>query len=293
MRCHRAIGALLALALALTACSRPRPIEARPALFVVRDADTEVWLLGTIHLLPGNIDWQTPAVNAAVARADMLVTEIPDAELQNGAATFERMAYAKGLPPALARIDPGHRAALLRAIDAAELTLAEAVRLKTWALATRIGSAAAQQDGASRDHGPEAVLAARFRRAHKPQRAFESLAGQLALFDGLAEADQRVLLRSAIDSPTDGARSYRATLAAWLAGDTARLAAGTAPDFAPGSTLRKTLIDDRNRRWTAWIARRMAQPGRVLVAVGAGHLVGTRSVIDLLRARGLRVTRVE
>ena len=42
-----------------------------------------------------------------------------------------------------------------------------------------------------------------------------------------------------------------------------------------------------------WIEQRMAQPGAIMVAVGAGHLAGRDSVIDLLKRDGYRVRRLQ
>ena len=48
----------------------------------------------------------------------------------------------------------------------------------------------------------------------------------------------------------------------------------------------------RNARWADWVAARMAQPGTVFVAVGAGHLAGKGSVQTLLAEKGLKAERV-
>lgn len=56
---------------------------------------------------------------------------------------------------------------------------------------------------------------------------------------------------------------------------------------------RKAILTDRNRRWSAWVKRRMDRPGTLLVAVGAGHLIGPEGVPALLEADGLTVTRVQ
>ena len=42
-----------------------------------------------------------------------------------------------------------------------------------------------------------------------------------------------------------------------------------------------------------WIEQRMAQPGSVLIAVGAGHLAGPYSVLELLKRDGYKVRRIE
>lgn len=284
---------LIALALASSACSRPRPVQARPALFLVADADTQIWLFGTVHVLPDNVRWESPAIDQAINQADALVTEIPDAQLRHGAATFDAIATAGNLPPALSRVPDKQRQALLAAIDSAGLTAAQADRLKTWALATIIASASARAAGASRDAGLETRLAGRFQSRGKPQRAFESLEGQLALFDQLSEADQRALLTATLADIGNPARGYRATLDAWASGDTNRIAASVNPLFGDRPMLEEKLLTGRNRRWAAWIAGRMRQPGTLFVAVGAGHLAGPKSVIAMLRARGLAVQRVQ
>jgi uncharacterized protein YbaP (TraB family) len=57
--------------------------------------------------------------------------------------------------------------------------------------------------------------------------------------------------------------------------------------------LRDVLIRKRNIAWADWLAKRLEQPGQLLVAVGAGHLAGPDSVQKQLAKRGIKVTRVE
>lgn len=283
----RHAATLLACAL-LAGCDRPRDIAARPALWRVADDDSTVWLLGTIHVLPREVNWRTPAVERAIAQSDSLLLEIAPPDAARAVALFGAAAAARGLPPILDRVAPARRAALSRAIDAAGGTPAAYDRLKSWAAAVTLTSAVDRARGHIRARGVEAVLADAF--TGKPVNGFETLAGQFALFDSLPEAAQRVLLDQAIDN-TLNVRS--ATFDAWAKGDTAALAATLAPGFAAAPVLEQRLVTRRNARWSRWIARRMDAPGRVLVAVGAGHLVGARSVVAMLCARGLRVTRVQ
>ena len=51
--------------------------------------------------------------------------------------------------------------------------------------------------------------------------------------------------------------------------------------------------EERNARWAEWIGKRMARPGTVFLAVGAGHLGGPQSVQDKLAALGLKARRVD
>ena len=67
-----AFGAFVA-----TACAAPaaeiRP--ASPALWKVADADTTIYLFGTIHLLPSGTKWRSPLFDQAASSADTLIVE--------------------------------------------------------------------------------------------------------------------------------------------------------------------------------------------------------------------------
>lgn len=285
----RSLGLLLVLIL-IAACDHAAPVEARPALWRVADGDTTVWLLGTVHELPPRVRWRTPAIERAIADADTLVTEIPGAADHEALATrFAELARSPGLPPLAARLPPEERPALARAMAAGGLDRADLDPLESWAAATVLASAQARAAGATQARGIEPQLDRMFRDAGKTRLALESFEGQLAIFDTLPEDQQRLLLRRTLSAPN----SYGEELAAWRSGNVEGLAEGLARSFAAAPALERALVTDRNARWSAWIARRMRRPGRVLVAVGAGHLAGARSVVAMLRARGLRVERVE
>lgn len=276
----------LSAALLLAACG-PRTIAARPPLWLVRDGDTEIRLLGTIHALPPGVRWQTPEVTRAIDSADLLVTEIPAADPERAAATFRHFAVAPGLPRLAARLPPALRPALGRAAAASGVPAETLDGMRSWAAAVTISAGPMHASGASPEFGVEAELARRF--AGRQRTAFETQGGQLALFGALPEPAQRLMLARAVRD-RDG---YAATQAAWLRGDTRGLAASLEPGLRDAPILRQVLVTRRNARWAGWIARRMDKPGRVLVAVGAGHLAGPDSVVAMLAARGLRVVRVQ
>ncbi len=287
MRLRLITPLLIAALIALPGCSRSRPAQARPALFVVRDADTTIWLLGTIHALPGDVAWETPAIRRAIDSADLLVTEIPPPDPVAISAQFAALAQHQGLPPIAARIPVALRPALARAIVDAGESAPSLDRQESWAAALTLENGHARAAGADPANGVERVLARRF--AGRPQRAFETAGSQLALFDGLAEPDQRRLLALAITDRT----GYARTLAAWSTGDLAAMARSNDRLFTGAPAMQVALLTGRNARWSRWIAGRMRAPGKLLVAVGAGHLVGRQSVVAMLRRSGLMVRRIQ
>ena len=81
-------------------------------------------------------------------------------------------------------------------------------------------------------------------------------------------------------------------VADWARGDPDALARLMNDDLKASPEVAQVLLYRRNARWADWIKARMARPGTVFVAVGAGHLSGKGSVIDDLAAKGVRVERV-
>lgn len=274
--------ALLAggVGLAVAACARGA--AATPALWRAEGAG-RVWLFGAMHALPDD-DWVSAPLEAAIADADELVLEVADTA--DPAAAFAARTMRPDLPPLAGRLPAALRPRL------AGLDLPAMEDEASWAAALTIGGAAAARAGARREDGTEAVLARLFRKAGKPVRALETPAAQLDLFAALPEAQQRVMLARAVDDASASGR-YEALVAAWRAGDLARVEARLAAGTQGAPALREALVLDRNRRFAGWATQRLRRPGAALMAVGVGHMVGTEGVPALLMRSGARVERVE
>lgn len=287
---------LIAAALALllpAGCGAPAPIEARPAMWRVSDSDTTIWLLGTIHVLPANVHWQTPAIRDAIDHSDVLVLELSDDDAITKRTFQASSAPWNAPPPIAARIPPGQRAALKKALAAGGLDAAAIDGKKSWAAAFIIAGAPNAAQGITSENGVEARLVEEFGARHRPITGLETAGEQFGAFENLSEGAQRVLLSRAIDSAAGGSADYRATLAAWAAGDERRIAATIDPAFRAAPEIEARVVKARNLAWAGKIVERMGKPGRVLVAVGIGHLVGADLLPAMLRARGLKVERVE
>src|SRR5947208_10963942 len=81
--------AAAAISAATPAAELPAPVpNADPAIFIVHDADTTVYLFGTFHALDGKTEWFNDQVKDAFEKSDELVLEtlIPDGPVKLGAA---------------------------------------------------------------------------------------------------------------------------------------------------------------------------------------------------------------
>ncbi|MBX3561536.1 MAG: TraB/GumN family protein [Sphingomonas sp.] len=266
--------------------------DADPALWVIRDDDTTIYLFGTFHLLDGR-PWFNDEIRTAFDASDELVIEaiIPDnpAELQP---IVLRHALTQDGPPLSERLTAEQNAALARALAPAGAPAAAFERFKPWFVAITLANLAAQQLGIDAAQGTEKLLTAAARARNIPIGALETMEFQLSLFDSLPPEQQLAMLQQALDNLDELPRMLAPMLAAWSAGDVERLVEMINQMSADDPAVHDLLFTRRNANWTDWIVERMQRPGTVFLAVGAGHLAGNDSVQTMLAARGIASERV-
>lgn len=286
--------AILFTGLLLLAPSGPAPakstVRARPALWMVRDADTTIYLFGTIHLLKPGVDWFRGPVRQAFDRSDELVTEM----IEPGPAEAQKLVTARAIDrsgTALSdRLSTADAAVYRAAMSKLALDPAQFERFEPWFVATMISVMPMQKLGYDPQKGVEEVLSAAG--SAKRTVAFETMDEQLSLFDNLPLDQQIAFLIQSLREIDRMEKVTARMVQSWARGDPERLARLMNEGMDKLGPVRKVLITDRNARWAEWITRRLDQPGTVFVAVGAGHLAGADSVQEMLGARGLAVRRV-
>lgn len=292
----RRFFAVLGLAAAgLSAPAAAEAKEARPALWQLYDHDTNIYLFGTVHLLPPGTDWRTEAIDKATREAGALVVEtiIDDKNPQGFAAELARLSIRPGLPPIVERVAPDKRDALRTAIAKSGIPEAALNNMETWAAAFALLQLQFKELGVSGNDGVELNLKKAFAEAGKPIEQLETNSQQLGFFDGLPEAAQRELLEGAIEAPGTAKKQFDAMLVAWISGDVEAIGRTFNAELRNSPELKDALISRRNAHWSRWLHSRLAQPGTIFVAVGAGHLAGEDNVVDMLKQRGLKVRRVQ
>lgn len=279
------------------AASAPAPSAhvARPALWAVSDADTTVYLFGTIHLLPPNYKWRTAKFDKAVAGSEQLMLEtiVDENDPQELMAALAGLAFSPGLPPIADRVPPAKRATLEASIKKSGLPRPVFDRMETWAAAFMLLGNQFRDLGLKNGEGVEAVLRNAFKNQGKSIGQLESNREQLGFFDVLPEPAQRALLEGAIEDPKGMRSDFSRMLSAWARGDVNAIASSFNRDLADSPELKQALLVRRNANWSRWVEQRMASPGSVMVAVGAGHLAGTSSVVEMLKRGGYKVRRVQ
>ncbi|QNM82874.1 TraB/GumN family protein [Sphingomonas sabuli] len=240
------------------------PQDRYPALWVINDADTVIYLFGTFHALDSRSEWFGQAVKTAFTESDQLILEtlVPRPELAPpppppvGAGNIERIPVARSS-------FLGDSNAVMKA---------------------------GRSNGLSYDHGADAVLRYAAAAAGKPVGELESFAFQIRMFSALPPAPQA---GAQMVNGEDGMAALLTQLkAAWNRGDIDSFSPMLMKMRDQSPQMYRTLFVERNSRWAQWIAQRLETPGTVFVAVGAGHLSGPDSVQNQLAWRGVRSARV-
>lgn len=260
------VNLLAAAALAAATPGATPPPQPEPAMFVVRDADTTVYLFGTFHALDGDPHWFGNGVRGAFEQSNELVLETllpegPDA--------------AEQLRAALARPSVRPSAAFIAT--------------------TRMAISASRAQGMQVDNGADMILRHVAESEGKPVEQLETLQFQLNMFNHLSGGSTTAPADAKAGQPVAGgdlSQTMAEMQSAWKRGDQSVFVQMLGQLEAGSPRTYRLMFTDRNARWADWIAARLQTPGTVFVAVGAGHLAGKDSVLVRLAEKGIESQRV-
>lgn len=257
------IAAAIAAASVPAASPPATPIaDADPAIWVVNDADTVIYLFGTFHALDGKSAWFNDEVETAFARSDELVLEtiIPDAPANTSAQRVPNL----GVAPSA-----------------------------SFLASTRMAITAGRARGLKVDNGADMILRRAAEASGKPVTGLESFNYQLGMFGRMPQQPAHSIAPAQdLSSAGNLAIVMGQMQAAWNRGDSAIFATMLDQMRANSPASYDVMFTQRNRNWANWIAHRLRQPGTVFVAVGTGHLAGPDSVQAKLAEFGVRSARI-
>jgi hypothetical protein len=263
-------------------------------VWALRGEHNTVYIAGSVHLLrPDGAPLPAP-LEHAYREAESLLMEIDLDDLDPTAGARFTAAHAvygadRSLRDAIGEARWKKTADLAQQLG---LPLAVIERFEPWAVALLLSVAQLQQAGLSIEAGVEQQLLRRASADAKPINGLETLEQQLQLFDGLDEAAQIRFLEMAVDDAASVSAQLDSIDAAWRAGHEQDLAQLLRDEYARFPELFQLLVDRRNAAWIEPLRALLGRRDDVLVVVGALHLVGDGSVIDMLRRAGLEPERL-
>ena len=286
---------------ALTAATGGQPLAvAAPAgnlLWKAAAAGSTLYFMGSIHFGTPEMYPLSSAVMQAFTQADVLVVEadVLAADPQQLAGIVaDKAMYQDGsslqgtLPAGLWR-----RLADVTAGMGVPASLLK--QQKPWFASMTLTALALRQSGFNEELGVDYHFLKLAKQQRKRVIELESVEQQLDLFDRFSQQEQIVMLEQTLDDIARGPQFLRQMLAAWKTGDETRLDDLLNEEYRTAKTaqrLYRILIVDRNTLMADKIAAMMQRGGTYFVVVGAGHLVGKESVVNLLRRKGYQLEKL-
>jgi uncharacterized protein YbaP (TraB family) len=262
-------------------------------MWVIKDADSTIYLIGTMHLLKHDTEWNAEKVKKTVHESTELWLEIAD--LEGDDAAMAPLMVKLGMDtdrPLSSKLNEEQRKKLEKIAGTYGFPVATLEPMRPWFAALVLAVGPIMKAGYDPKAGVERMLSAQAKAEGDKIRGFETAEEQLQLLAGLSEADQIAFLTGILEDLEKGLDLVDQLAKAWIDGDTdtiTRLSVDDMKKEAPA--VYQKLIVQRNIAWSEKIAGMLKGSGVQQIAVGAAHLVGPDSVQAQLAKRGIRVER--
>ena len=283
------------LILGLTTTLLSSAAFAAPPAWEITDEDSRIVLFPTIHVLPEGLDWETNQLALEIETADEVWLEIADADSPEAQAEIQALMAAHGTSPDIplsSRLSDEQLTTLKKQLAVMGIPLESVDPLRPWMAALMLTLTNFSQSGISPESGVEKVLNDYF--GERPVRGLESAAFQVSIFSSMSDEDQVDFLMSSLEEMDGVVDMFQAISESWARGETdaieQQLISEMETDFPH---LFEALFTNRNANWADIIETEMAGSGTDFIAVGAGHLIGDKSVQSMLVARGYTIKRID
>lgn len=287
---HCLLAALLAVLAPHAGSARDRSI-----LWTVKGAHNTVYLLGSIHVLRPGDGGLPKAAEAAYVDAEQLVMEIDmdDPATADPVALLRAMERTALLPQgtSLREVLGSDYASVADRARQAGVDLAVFDHYAPWLVAVTLMQVELARRGFAPELGIEHSLANRAGEDGKAIAGLETAEQQFAAMGGLPLAEQKRFLMMTLEETAQIDAQLDELLVAWRRGDAEALARLLSAEFEDFPELYRPLTVDRNRAWLGQLLDLLDDRDDYLVVVGALHLVGRHSVVDLLGQRGYEVVQ--
>ncbi len=260
-------------------------------LWEVKGKTNTVFLLGSMHVMKDDMYPLAPEIEAAYQQASVLVFETDMKALESPALAFKLS--AKAMYPEddslKEHVSPAIYSLLISNLQSSFLTEEMVNRFRPWMAAMTVVLVELQKQGFDVQNGLDKHFAGRAETDGKTVDFFEQPEFQIALLTSLGDKESEEFLGQALRDMDVVRKQFKELVTAWQTGDTKALDKLLLESFREYPLMHRKFLLDRNRTWIPKLEKLLNGGKDVLVVVGAGHLVGKESVVDLLTAKGYKI----
>jgi uncharacterized protein len=266
--------------------------QAEPAMWVIRDKDSTIYLVGTIHLLRPGAEWDATKVRKTVTESSELWLEVSNIDDQ---ASTLPLVNQYGMDPKKtlsSRLNPAQKEKLDTVAASLGIPPASLEPMRPWMAALTFSILPWMKAGYDPNAGVDHVLRAQAEKEGDKIYGFETAEEQIRFLADLPEAEQIAFLEQTLDEVEKGVAQVEKLAKAWMDGDNETIGSLLVTELKQEApALYQKLVVQRNIAWSKKIAGILKGSGVQQIAVGAAHLVGPDSVQVQLAKLGIKAER--
>ncbi len=261
-------------------------------MWKVESQQATAYILGTVHMFRAEMYPLDARIQSAFRKSDAYVIEfnINEVAASQKDTLMTDMLY-RGDDNIGNHVSRETLGLAQKKIESFGLPFAIMSRFKPWFLAVTIEMFEYQQLGLDPQYGIDKYFLQKAE-GNKKIIELESFDSQMELFNSMSDRDQELFLIYSLKEVDESKKNLEVLLNAWREGDSKameRLMFKNAEEDSRLSQIYEKLFYERNRLMADRIEKILSQKGIYFIAVGAGHLVGKRGIIERLSSQGYAV----
>jgi uncharacterized protein YbaP (TraB family) len=260
-------------------------------LWSVERGESTIYVLGSIHLLPRELTTLDKSIEAAYSDSKIIAFETNIDGLSDPA--FEAKVTSLGLLPEgqtlEQHVSKQTYALLQQKVGERGLQVEILNQFKHWLCALTLTSVELQRLGFNPDYGIDKYFFERAKQDGKDLRFLETIDDQLGLFTEMNRQEEDSFLAKVLQDLDTMRVKVTDMINAWKSGDSEKLASMVKTEFQGYPEVYTKMLVERNHKWVKQIEDLSGQDANALLVVGAAHLVGEHSMLNLLKRKGFDV----
>lgn len=264
------------------------------SLWQLQGKSNVVYLLGSVHVLTEKDYPLAAPLENAFSNSKVAVFETSFGEMKKPETQLKMMVKA-ALPPGETlkdRLSPKLYADFQKQMEQAGLPDGAFDQFQPAMAAFTLMMIELQKLGADPANGMDQHFYQRAESEGKQIVPLETVEFEINLVTTFAKSEEEPLVRSLLEQIKDTKKAWDEMITAWKTGDSASLEKLLNDSMKDSPAIFKRLLTDRNQTWVPKIEELLRGSDNAVVIVGAGHLVGTNGVVEMLRRKGIPIKQL-
>jgi uncharacterized protein len=271
------------------------PEDSKSFLWKIQSKTNTVYLLGSIHFFKKELYPLPKTIEEAFNKSDLLAVEanINDVRQIDLQRLFDKVLYIDE-DTLESHVSKDTLQLITKKAEELSLPLELFLKQRPWFLALLFTSVELLKLGFDPHYGIDQHFLSKAE-GKKRVVELESLDYQIKLLSNLNDRDQELFLLLSLKDSSTQRREVNGLLQAWTSGDVKELEKILAKSITEDnrlSSVYEILVNDRNKNMASKIEDLLETKETYFVIVGAGHLVGEKGIVEILKKKGYQIVQM-